>query len=121
MNDNRVMLSYNRAKAGQSAQRIHWIHALAVGVHALCCGLPIAVQALGLGLLAVGGAAALHGFLHAHEVWVLVFSASLVALGILVEWAHGRGLRRGRPSALLLLSAGCFLANAAFIGWHQAA
>lgn len=113
------MLSYN-SKQPKAAGRIHWVHAAAVGLHALCCGLPLAVQALGFGLLAVGGVAALHGFLHAHEFLVLAASAGLVVLGAVVEWLHHGGVRRGRPSALLALSAGCFVANAVLIGWHQA-
>ena len=120
------MLQHN--KAGARSKQAHLAHAAFLGLHALCCGLPI------LALLAAGvsgttsGAALLsesfgefHGFLHAHEVWIVLVSAALVTLGGALEASARRAPRHthGFPW-LFAVSVLCFLANVAIIVAHRA-
>ncbi|WP_158766683.1 hypothetical protein [Terricaulis silvestris] len=61
-----------------------------------------------------------HRFLHAHELWILALSASLVAAGGYLEFVARRGThRRGFPW-LFAFSALCFLANVVIIAVHRA-
>jgi hypothetical protein len=96
-----------------------------MGLHALCCGLP----ALALAAAAVSGATSgialfsdsvgkLHDFLHQHELWILVISATLVVLGGWLEVSTRRHHRHGFPW-LFSFSAFCFLANVAIILAHR--
>ena len=96
-----------------------------MGLHALCCGAPLlALAAASLSGAAVsvflpGSFLALHDFIHVHEIWVLVLSATLLAVGAGLELrARWGGRARGFP-LLLLLSALCFLANVALILGHR--
>ncbi len=97
-----------------------------MGLHALCCGLP----ALALAAAAVSGAtsgiallsqsvAAIHDFLHQHELWILIVSAALVVLGGWMEASARRHHPRGFPW-LFAFSVFCFLANATIILVHRA-
>jgi hypothetical protein len=117
------MLQHNTMKAGR---RAHLAHATVMGLHALCCGLP----ALALAAAAVSGAtsgiallsqsvAALHEFLHAHELWILVLSAALVVTGGWLEASARRHHRRGFPW-LFGFSVLCFVANVTLILVHRA-
>lgn len=117
-----VMLQHNSSRAGR---RAHLTHAAVMGLHAVCCGLPaLAMLAAGLSGATSGVALmsdsveALHGFLHAHEVWILVASAALVVTGGWLEAAARREPGRGFPW-LFAFSALCFLVNVAIIVLHR--
>jgi hypothetical protein len=117
-----VMLQHN----SNAPRQAHLAHAAVVGMHALCCGLPalfmIAVAAgatSGLTFL-FGFVTEFHGFLHAHEFWILALSASLVAVGGCLEFAARRGSHRHGFPWLFAFSAFCFLANFAIIAVHRA-
>ncbi|WP_395645651.1 hypothetical protein [Terricaulis sp.] len=109
------------------AHQAHWAHAVVVGLHAVCCGLP----ALAMLAAALSGAASatsllpesftqFHIFMHAYEIWILAGSAALVVVGGGLELAH----RRIHPHLgfpwLFAMSTGCFALNAAIIFAHQA-
>lgn len=120
----RAMLQHNSARAGKHA---HLAHAAVVGLHALCCGLPalamiaaaVSGATSGIALLA-GAFAPIHAFLHAHEIWILGLSASLVVVGGGLEvWSRRERHSHGFPW-LFALSVGCFLLNAAIIAVHRA-
>ncbi len=138
-----VMLSYNaqqearlarstcpRACGGdlatKAARRAHTAHALVLGFHTLCCGLPLlaallASGALGLASIALiaGAVDAVHAVLHRHEIWILAVSAGLVAVGGLAEWAaRRRGLARGFP-AFFVISVVCLALNAGIVASHR--
>ncbi len=98
-------------------------HAAAIGIHVLCCGLPVAASLVSLatGLALTGALApieALHGFLHQHE-WTLVgISGAFVLLGVLWdrhERAHGH---RG-AGIWLWVSAGLFALNLGLTTLHH--
>lgn len=107
------------------ARGAHVAHASLMGLHTICCGAPL----LALAAASLSGAAAsvflpasfvaLHDFIHVHEIWVLILSACLLAVGSGLELrARLGGGARGFP-LLLVMSALCFLANAAFILGHR--
>lgn len=111
----------------EHAHQAHWAHALVVGMHAFCCGLP----ALAMVVAAISGAASattlvpdsfvqFHAFMHAYELWILAGSAFLVVLGGALELAHRRMHRHLGFPWLFAMSVGCFAANAAIIFTHQA-
>jgi hypothetical protein len=118
------MLQHNGTRAGN---RAHIAHAAMVSLHALCCGLP----ALAMIAAAVSGAATgislladfmrpFHELMHAHEIWILVVSAVLVATGGVFEGLARRGARRQAFPWLYALSVCCFVANVAIIAAHRA-
>lgn len=112
------MLQHNTHNA--AAERTHWIHALVVGVHVLCCGLPAGMALLGVvvGALAwAGPVTVLHRFLHGYEPEIIALSFSLVVIGGVLEWRR-RADRRGFPT-LYALSLACFLANAGIVAAHR--
>jgi hypothetical protein len=96
------------------------MHLLGAGVHAVCCGAPLAVHALGL-TVAAGGIAAAHLWLHNLEWLVWLFSLSLLAAGGLLEWRARDQRSPYKPSLWLRISAACFLLNAGVLLTHQAA
>lgn len=109
------------------AHNAHWAHAVVVGLHAFCCGLP----ALAMLVAAISGAASasallpesfieFHAFMHAYELWILAGSALLVVVGGVLELAHRRMHKHLGFPWLYAMSIGCFLANAAIIFTHQA-
>lgn len=103
-----------------AARRTHWVHALVVGVHVLCCGLPAAMALLGVVVGALAWAApitALHRFLHGYEPEIIALSFSLVAIGGVLEWRR-RSARKGFPM-LYALSLACFVANAGIVAAHR--
>lgn len=113
------------SQSGAGAERhAHVAHMAVVGLHTVCCGLPIAAGTLvALAGVGAGGvvllADGLHDLLHSYEVWVLAGSGLLLAAGILLEGVARRGrLKRGIPW-LLIGSAAAFLVNAAFFVSHQ--
>jgi hypothetical protein len=112
------MLQHNTRST--AARRTHWVHALVVGVHVLCCGLPAGMALLGVVVGALAWAApitALHRFLHGYEPEIIALSFSLVAIGGLLEWRR-RAERKGFPT-LYALSLACFVANAAIVAAHR--
>lgn len=117
------MLQHNGV---QSGRRAHLAHAAVMGLHTLCCGLPaLAMLAAatsgatsGIALLS-GSVAQIHDFLHRHELWIVVLSASLVIVGGWLEVAARREHRHGFPW-LFAFSLFCFLANVAIIAAHRA-
>ena len=105
----------------------HLAHAAVVGMHAFCCGLPIAAI-LAAGLTGAASASALlpdsfevfHHLLHGYEPLIVAVSALLVVLG---GWMEVSSRRQGRAHGfpwLFALSLGCFLANAALVLAHRA-
>lgn len=106
--------------------RAHLTHVAVVGLHGLCCGLPV------LGMLAatVSGVASIssvaadlfgyfHEFIHRHEMWIVMLSAALVGAGGWLEaQARLRGHAHGFPWAFAV-STGCFLVNVAIIASHR--
>ncbi|MGD9967611.1 MAG: hypothetical protein AB7T59_13905 [Hyphomonadaceae bacterium] len=61
----------------------------------------------------------LHGFLHQHEVWILVVSTALVGLGGWLELNARRQHRHGFPW-LFAFSVFCLIANVTIIFAHRA-
>ncbi len=119
-----VMLQHNSAPR---PHRAHLAHAAVMGMHAICCGLPalamIAAAASGATsgvTLLSGSIAEFHGFLHAHELWILVLSATFVAVGGYLELSARRGAHRHGFPWLFAFSALCFVANVAIIAVHRA-
>lgn len=118
------MLQHNSAEA---PRRAHIAHAVVVGLHTLCCGLP----ALALLAAALSGATSgitlladfiepLHHFLHQHEVWILVVSAGLVVTGAVLELVSRRRPHNHGFPWLFSVSVLCFLANVAIVVAHRA-
>jgi hypothetical protein len=60
----------------------------------------------------------IHGFVHAHEIWVLGLSAAFVAVGGALEAAARRRRPMGFPW-LFAFSVACFLANVAIVLFHR--
>ena len=107
--------------------RAHLAHAAMVGMHSLCCGLPIAALMLsavvgastGLTALALK-VAPLHRLLHAQEIWLVALSAALVSVGGYYEVrARKQGGHRGFPW-LYALSCACFVFNLTIVAVHRA-
>ena len=123
------MLQHNvNSRAAAAGEKAHLAHAAVIGLHTFCCGLPI----LALALAALSGAAAgtsllvatsqrIHAALHAHEIWILVASASLVSLGAVFEVLALRSGKRRHFSPLFAVSVACFLFNLAIIAVHRSA
>jgi hypothetical protein len=119
------MLQRNVSNARHKA---HAAHAAMVGLHSLCCGLP----ALAMLASAVSGATSgvtifasyfsdFHTLLHAHELWILVVSASLVTVGGVLEiTARRAGAAPKAFPVMFAVSVGCFLLNAGIIAVHRA-
>jgi hypothetical protein len=117
------MLQHNSQVAGK---RAHIAHAAVVSLHAICCGGP----ALAMLAAAASGAASatylsiniteIHDFLHAHEVLVVVLSATLVVLGGALEALARRRRALGFPW-LFGFSVFCFLGNIALMLIHRGA
>ena len=111
--------------AHRTAHRAHAAHALVLGLHTVCCGLPVAATLLASGAVGLVGFAALETFaldlherLHAYEGWILVVSAALVAIGGLAELAaRRRGLRRF--PAFFAVSVACLVVNAGLVVSHR--
>ena len=111
--------------AARTGRHAHLAHAAVMGLHTLCCGLPL----VALALTTIAGATSgvvyfsesvgyLHALLHAHEIWILVLSGSLVIVGGIMEILHRRIHNHGFPW-LFAMSVGCFVANATIIGLHR--
>jgi hypothetical protein len=117
------MLHSNARQTGASA---HLAHAAVVGLHSICCGVPALAMVLAAlsgtasGAILVSGAfARFHAALHAHEVWILVASASLVAIGGGLE-VRARWRRPGQAFPWLFAFSGlCFFINLAIIVLHR--
>ncbi|MET0182877.1 MAG: hypothetical protein ABW199_08340 [Caulobacterales bacterium] len=107
--------------AEDHARHAHLAHAAVVGMHAICCGAPIALLIFtSAAATAAGGAiTALHAFLHGHELWLIGISAALVSIGGYAEWRVFRAGARRFPW-LFALSCACFVANVAILWVHRA-
>lgn len=109
-----------------ASRKAHLTHAVVVGLHALCCGLPIlALAAVGLSGAAAGvvgfsdAASFVHEQAHGYELWMLLGSALLVSVGAALELAAWRaGARPGVPW-LFAMSLLCFFVNAAIVLGHR--
>ncbi|MBY0564216.1 MAG: hypothetical protein K2P58_08515 [Hyphomonadaceae bacterium] len=97
-----------------------------MAIHMICCGLPI----LALAAVALSGAAAsvvqfadaagaIHGLAHAYELWILLASAILVAIGAVFEVLARRERAASKFPWLFAISVGCFFVNAAIVLSHQ--
>src|SRR5215470_10533619 len=98
------------AGAARAGAKAHLAHAAVIAMHSLCCGLPILALAMaGLSGVSAGASlfvvesARLHAILHAHEIWILVLSGTLVTGGAGLEWLAIRNRARRRPSPLFAL------------------
>ncbi len=96
-----------------------------MGLHTLCCGLPLVATVLSLLAGATSGVVLFsesvnyfHNLLHAHEGWILALSASLVVVGGWMEALSRRDHPRGFPW-LFAFSVFCFLVNATIIAVHR--
>lgn len=118
------MLQRNAPAYG--GQRAHIAHAALMGLHAVCCGMP----ALAMAAAALSGAASgfvllsdsfeqFHAFMHAHEVWILALSATLVGIGGALELNARRGGHAHGFPWLFAFSALCFAANVAIVLLHR--
>ena len=122
---NSAMLFYNNSERG--ARGAHVAHALVVGLHALCCGAPLALMLIAAGLGASTGLAAaqgvvggVHAALHGHEILILTLSALLVVVGGVAEWRmRAKHATRGFP-VLFAASIACLFLNAGIIAAHRA-
>ncbi|MEQ1617270.1 MAG: hypothetical protein ABL883_02865 [Terricaulis sp.] len=119
------MLQRNVTRAGRDA---HLTHAALVGLHTLCCGLPIVV----MGVVSAAGAAStltlasrnllqVHDFMHENEVWTVVASAILVVIGAVLEARARRKVSVAGFPWLFAVSVGCFLLNAGVVMFHRVA
>jgi hypothetical protein len=132
------MLSYNSSSvtapggtalaSRHAAGRAHAAHALVLGFHSLCCGLPIVATLLASGAVGLVGltslqtaSQALHARLHSYEGWVLAASALLVVLGGAAEWSARRGKARLGFPAFFAVSVLCLVANTALVVSHRVA
>lgn len=112
--------------AARNGRQAHIAHAALIGLHAICCGMP----ALAVAAAALAGATStvalfsdyvgfFHRVLHAHELWILMLSVVLVAIGGALELiARKQGRGRGFPW-LYAISVGCFLINVAILAAHR--
>lgn len=114
------MLQHNKAHPA------HWAHVTVMSLHALCCGVPAAAMAAAAltggasgVILFSGSLREFHGLVHAYELWVLGFSATLVALGGVLELSARRGHAHGFPW-LFAFSVACFAINAGIVFAHHA-
>lgn len=112
-----------QAGAARQAKAAHAAHAMVVGAHVLCCGVPLALMLAAAGAGASIGVSAIaryfagaHELIHAYELWILAASAVFVMLGGWLEWRAHRGRR---VSALFVVSLLCFALNAGVIWSHQ--
>lgn len=112
--------------ADTMASHAHIAHGVAVSLHAVCCGAPIALSALaalsGAGVLAgvAGAAVHLHQVMHGYEIALLSLSAVFVVIGAVLE--HRRRARGVRQTPwLFLASCAALLANTAVVASHQQA
>lgn len=112
----------------RAAGRAHAAHALVLGFHSLCCGLPIVATLLASGAVGLVGltglqtaSQALHVRLHSYEGWVLAASALLVVLGGAAEWSARRGKARQGFPAFFAVSVLCLVANTALVVSHRVA
>lgn len=117
------MLQHNATQTGRQA---HLAHATLVGLHTLCCGLPLLLTLV----VSISGAASIlsttseyfgqfHGFLHQNEVWIVTVSALLVVLGGVLE---GRARRAGGGAGfpwLFAVSVLCFFLNTGIVLLHR--
>ena len=109
------------------AHHAHLAHAAVVGMHAICCGLPVfaMLAATVSGVASVGtllpdSFAIFHHFLHGYEIWIVALSAALVSVGGWMEFAARRaGHAHGFPW-LFVFSGACFLFNLTVILTHRA-
>jgi hypothetical protein len=117
------MLQRNAIVGGRQA---HVAHAALIGLHTICCGMPV----LAVALTALAGATSgvvllsrsvghLHHILHAHEVWILLLSATLVIVGGVLEVSARRGGGRFAVPWLYAFSVACFLLNVAILAVHR--
>src|SRR5262249_36817161 len=89
--------------ASRAGAKAHLAHAAVIAMHTLCCGLPILALTLA-GLSGVSAGASLfvvsttrvHNLLHAHEIWILALSGTLVTGGAILEWLAMRSGARQR-------------------------
>lgn len=109
------------------AHHAHLAHAAVVGMHAICCGLPVlAMLAAAFSGAASAGALlpdlfeVFHRFLHGYELWIVALSAGLVTVGGWMELGVRRkGHAHGFPW-LFAFSCACFVFNLAVILAHRA-
>jgi hypothetical protein len=107
--------------------KAHAAHAVMVGLHALCCGLPIAALMLTAASGAAFGTAAffslttsVHQILHAHEIWIVCASILLVSVGGYLEWRARRGGGSHGFPWMFALSVFCLAANLSILVLHRA-
>jgi hypothetical protein len=107
-------------------QRAHLAHAAVVGLHALCCGLPV----LALVAVSISGATSgvalfsesvsfFHDLLHAYELWIMGVSAMLVGIGAGFEVLARRQTQGLGFPWMFLISVACFFVNVAIIAAHR--
>lgn len=109
------------------AHHAHLAHAAVVGIHAICCGLPVLAMlaaafsgAASAGALLPDSFEVFHRLLHGYELWVVAVSAALVALGGWMELgARRKGHAHGFPW-LFAFSCACFVFNLSVILAHRA-
>lgn len=112
--------------ASPAPHRAHIVHAAVVGVHALCCGVPMAAMlvaglsgAVSAGMLLPDSFELFHQWMHGYELWILALSAGLVVLGAWLEIDARRRTAQGFPW-LFAVSVACLCVNAGVILGHQA-
>lgn len=109
------------------AHHAHLAHAAVVGMHAICCGLPVLAMlaaaftgAASAGALLPDSFVVFHRLLHGYELWIVAVSAVLVSVGGFMEFdARRAGHAHGFPW-LFTFSCLCFFFNLAVILAHRA-
>jgi hypothetical protein len=108
------------------ARSAHVAHAMVLGFHSLCCGVPLALALMTSGAIGLLGLTALqhtalevHAVLHAYEGVILAVSAFLVVLGGGLELVSRQ--KRGARGLPILFAASvvCLAANAALVMSHR--
>lgn len=114
--------------AMNTRRHAHLTHAALVGLHSLCCGIPLVLMAL----VSIVGASAtfavalqkiypFHDLIHQNEIWILAASAAFVMLGAVLEARARAGARELGFPYLFAVSVGCLVLNVGVVLLHRGA
>lgn len=105
---NNTAVTPSAAKGVHSATGLSLVAAIAAGLAATCCLLPIALTILGLG----GAWLAFLGFFAANRPVILAVGLLLLAIAIILAVRHSRKRRIGGRTIAILIATAIFLVSA---------